>query len=126
MSIQIVGSEPVDIEMRSLQTDANVSISINSEHDPSTLEIRRLHAWPLAHDLDFELGEEWRAVTIHLLVDSASGFAFVRGACSLLLHLPDIRAIRLAPLDPQSTVVFRDYVLANLRNGAWPALRRAD
>lgn len=60
----------------------------------------------------------------HLLVDSTSGSTVVRGACSLLLHLPDIRAVRLAPLDPQSSVVFRDYVLTSLRNGASPALRR--
>lgn len=47
----------------------------------------------------------------------------MRGVCSLLLHLPDIRAVRLAPIDLQSSAVFRNYVLANLRNGARPVLR---
>ena len=63
-------------------------------------------------------------MTVHLFVDFGSGLAVMRGACSLLLHLPDIRAVRLAPLDLQSSADFRDSVLANLRNGAWPVLRR--
>lgn len=65
-----------------------------------------------------------RAVTVHLFVDFGSGLAVMRGACSLLLHLTDIRAVRLAPLDLQSSAAFREYVLANLRNGAWPLLKR--
>ncbi|MFC6312972.1 hypothetical protein E2553_41660 [Paraburkholderia dipogonis] len=63
-------------------------------------------------------------MTVHLLIDSTVASTVVRGACSLLLHLPDVRAVRLAPLDMQSSVAFRDYVFTNLRNGAWPMRKR--